>query len=413
MIRIPEYLEPASRAVATPSPSGSDDQRRLARSSSRPIRSRARSTRRGGAALADGWRRGRPADEVRLVPLADGGEGTLEAIKAAATDWLELPVHARDPLGRPMRATFLRRGDDGVVELAVASGLSRVAGRRARRAGRLDVRDGAGPGRGDRPRRAPHRAGAGRQRDDRWRRGPAVRARRPFLRRQGTTWPKAAAALAGLARVDLDGRRADTRRGAADDCLGRHATHCSASSARPRRTVRRRAPTRRRSRQLEANLAHYADLLEEAAGRRGPRRARRRRGRRHDGRAARDRGPIRVVRGPAGRRGGHGADRLRRSARGPRPGADRRGPDRRADRLRQDRAGRGSERRDAGKALHLRSAAAQHRKESPRSPSWARSSCRSSEQPHDRRRGNGRRSRAAHPRRRARRATRVALGEAL
>ncbi|MGZ3586652.1 MAG: glycerate kinase, partial [Candidatus Limnocylindrales bacterium] len=37
-------------------------------------------------ALADGWRRGRPADELVLAPLADGGEGTLEAI-AAAGGW--------------------------------------------------------------------------------------------------------------------------------------------------------------------------------------------------------------------------------------------------------------------------------------------------------------------------------------
>jgi glycerate 2-kinase len=78
-------------------------------------------------ALGDGWRRARPADEIRLIPLADGGEGTLEAIKATSNDWLELPAHARDPLGRPMRATFLLRGTDGVVELASASGLSRIA----------------------------------------------------------------------------------------------------------------------------------------------------------------------------------------------------------------------------------------------------------------------------------------------
>ena len=77
-------------------------------------------------ALADGWRRGRPNDELTLIPLADGGEGFLESIGASSTDWLELPVHARDPLGRPMRATFLRRDDEGVVELAAASGLSLV-----------------------------------------------------------------------------------------------------------------------------------------------------------------------------------------------------------------------------------------------------------------------------------------------
>jgi glycerate 2-kinase len=78
-------------------------------------------------ALRDGWQRARPLDTYRLMPLADGGEGTLAAIRAAGGDWIELPSHARDPLGRPLRATFLRRGDEAVVELASASGLSRLA----------------------------------------------------------------------------------------------------------------------------------------------------------------------------------------------------------------------------------------------------------------------------------------------
>ena len=78
-------------------------------------------------ALRDGWQRARPLDSFRLIPLADGGEGTLEAIKATDTDWIELPAHARDALGNTLRASFLRRGDEAVVELASASGLSRIA----------------------------------------------------------------------------------------------------------------------------------------------------------------------------------------------------------------------------------------------------------------------------------------------
>src|SRR5439155_15660964 len=34
-------------------------------------------------ALAAGWARARPQDELLLSPLADGGEGTLDAIEAA------------------------------------------------------------------------------------------------------------------------------------------------------------------------------------------------------------------------------------------------------------------------------------------------------------------------------------------
>ncbi len=76
-------------------------------------------------ALERGWKTGRPADTVELSPLADGGEGTLDAV-AAAGGWLELPAMARDPLGEPLDGRFLRRADLAVVELATASGLSRV-----------------------------------------------------------------------------------------------------------------------------------------------------------------------------------------------------------------------------------------------------------------------------------------------
>ena len=78
-------------------------------------------------ALAAGWRRARPDDEVRLAPLADGGEGTLVAVEAAG-GWRWREADARDPLGRPIRARWLAR-DDGraaVVEMAAASGLSRL-----------------------------------------------------------------------------------------------------------------------------------------------------------------------------------------------------------------------------------------------------------------------------------------------
>ena len=79
-------------------------------------------------ALADGWHRARPGDEIRLAPLADGGEGTLVAIEAAG-GWRWREADALDPLARPIRARWLARADLGaaVVEMAAASGLSRVA----------------------------------------------------------------------------------------------------------------------------------------------------------------------------------------------------------------------------------------------------------------------------------------------
>jgi glycerate 2-kinase len=79
-------------------------------------------------ALADGWCRARSKDEVVLCPLADGGEGTLAAIEAAG-GWTTRTARVQDPLRRPVEARWLLSADGqrAVVEMAEASGLSRVA----------------------------------------------------------------------------------------------------------------------------------------------------------------------------------------------------------------------------------------------------------------------------------------------
>ena len=78
-------------------------------------------------ALAEGWTRARPNDELILAPLADGGEGTLAAIaESGGWEWQECPAH--DPLGRPLVSHWLRSvdGTRAAMELAEASGLSRL-----------------------------------------------------------------------------------------------------------------------------------------------------------------------------------------------------------------------------------------------------------------------------------------------
>jgi glycerate 2-kinase len=78
-------------------------------------------------ALAEGWTRTRPDDELILAPLADGGEGTLAAIaETGGWEWQECAAH--DPLDRPLTARWLRSADGkrAAVELAEASGLSRL-----------------------------------------------------------------------------------------------------------------------------------------------------------------------------------------------------------------------------------------------------------------------------------------------
>jgi len=76
-------------------------------------------------AIGSGWRAVRPLDEVLLLPQADGGEGTLDAI-ATAVDEARLrdvgPVTGPD--GRPVEGHWLELPDGtAMVELAISSGL--------------------------------------------------------------------------------------------------------------------------------------------------------------------------------------------------------------------------------------------------------------------------------------------------
>jgi len=76
-------------------------------------------------ALAEGWRSVRSDDELVLIPQADGGEGTLDAIEAAVPGSVRVPVgDVTGPDGSPVPGEWLRLPDGtGVVELAQMSGL--------------------------------------------------------------------------------------------------------------------------------------------------------------------------------------------------------------------------------------------------------------------------------------------------
>ncbi len=76
-------------------------------------------------ALKEGWSTIRPDDAVSLTPMADGGEGTLDAVEASG-DWDRHELAAKGPLMRTLSASFLRDGEQAVLEMASASGLSRV-----------------------------------------------------------------------------------------------------------------------------------------------------------------------------------------------------------------------------------------------------------------------------------------------
>ena len=65
-----------------------------------------------------------PTCEVVKIPMADGGEGTMEAL-VHATNGKTVVIDTFDPLMRPMKAAYGILGDNvtAVVELAAASGL--------------------------------------------------------------------------------------------------------------------------------------------------------------------------------------------------------------------------------------------------------------------------------------------------
>ena len=76
------------------------------------------------ACMERGLRRVFPRLCVEKAPMADGGGGTVQAI-IDATGGRRVACRARDPLGRPIRASFGISGDGrtAVIEMAAASGL--------------------------------------------------------------------------------------------------------------------------------------------------------------------------------------------------------------------------------------------------------------------------------------------------
>ncbi|WP_111467076.1 glycerate kinase [Microbacterium suaedae] len=82
------------------------------------------------AAIAEGWASASPADRVTLRPMADGGEGTLDAFEKAVPGAQRIAVRVTGPAGRVVTTSWLRLpaeedlpGGTGVVELASTSGI--------------------------------------------------------------------------------------------------------------------------------------------------------------------------------------------------------------------------------------------------------------------------------------------------
>lgn len=100
------------------------------------------SARQAAQAIAAGWRAVYPQAEIHLCPMADGGEGTVDAV-LAATGGQRRELKVCGPLGQPVQAHWGWLEDaQAVIEMAAASGLHWVAP--AQRDARITTTRGTG-----------------------------------------------------------------------------------------------------------------------------------------------------------------------------------------------------------------------------------------------------------------------------
>ncbi len=79
-------------------------------------------------AMAEGVRRAVPEAVIEMVPLADGGDGTIEALYAGAGGTREeMPVNGA--LNEPENAVWLSLPETAIIELASACGIAKLTGR--------------------------------------------------------------------------------------------------------------------------------------------------------------------------------------------------------------------------------------------------------------------------------------------
>lgn len=67
-----------------------------------------------------------PGLTIELMPVADGGEGTIDAV--VASGFTRVTVTVQGPTGQPVAADFALRDKVGVIEMAQASGLDVLPG---------------------------------------------------------------------------------------------------------------------------------------------------------------------------------------------------------------------------------------------------------------------------------------------
>src|SRR5690606_1142102 len=79
-------------------------------------------------AIRRGIHRADPSIHIDLLPMADGGEGFVEAILAAMPGEM-IHVSVQNPMGKEIKASYglIEGGKTAVIEMAAASGLTLVS----------------------------------------------------------------------------------------------------------------------------------------------------------------------------------------------------------------------------------------------------------------------------------------------
>jgi glycerate kinase len=154
-------------------------------------------------AIQAGLRRARPDVEVVMLPIGDGGAGTLDALIASGFE--RVPAPASGPTGEPVEAAIAVHGQRAFVEMAEASGLKRLPG------GRRAPLEASTSGTGELVRAALDRGarqlvlGIGGSATTDGGAGMAAALGVRFLDQGGAELPPGGAALLRLARVDVTG----------------------------------------------------------------------------------------------------------------------------------------------------------------------------------------------------------------
>jgi glycerate kinase len=224
-----------------------------------------------GAAIAAGIRAVAPAAEITVMPVADGGEGTVRALVAATGGELRV-AEVTGPLGEPVRAEYGLLGQSSalggrtaVIEMAAASGLPLVP------PGQRDPLRATTYGTGELLRAALDAGceriliGIGGSATNDGGAGMAQALGAHLLDATGRELPRGGAALAALARIDtrtLDPRLRDARVTVACDVSnplcgpqGASAVYGPQKGATPEMVAR-----------LDAALAHYASVVRRDLG---------------------------------------------------------------------------------------------------------------------------------------------------